>query len=146
MIDLLRGPVREKVLQRLGSTIRWMDDPEDVIKELEKIYDEENSIAEVKQRFHTRKQLRNENPTEYLWSLRGLHQEMDPHASSISRNIMVLERFLQGLQESDAITEVARLRISIAANRLDVQRENYLDLVALEVEAERNGAKGTLLK
>ena len=141
MIDLLRGPVREKVLQRLGSIIRWMDDPEDVIKELEKIYDEENSIAEVKQRFHTRKQLRNENPTEYLWSLRGLHQEMDPHASNISRNIMVLERFLQGLQESDAITKVARLRISIAANRLDVQRENYLDLVALEVEAERNGAR-----
>ena len=78
LMELLQGAANDRITRKLGPKLLTLEDPEEIIAELEKIYDEAGGFRRAQQEFRDRDQTRSESIREYMDALQSLLHEIDP--------------------------------------------------------------------
>ena len=141
LMELLQGTANDRITRKLGPKLLTLEDPEEIISELEKIYDEAGGFRRAQQEFRDRDQSRSESIREYMDALQSLLHEIDPHVSQVSLNTTVFTRFIEGLRHKELHTSSSKHLLHAKANRLDKKSSEYLEEILKVAEAELETAK-----
>ena len=141
LMELIVDPALERLQRRLGGDMRRIEDPEIIISELRKMYDTKEGHRRALEEFKNRIQRGKESARDYLEALVALHRETDAGASVTGLNHAVRTRFLEGLRDPILTNMMVRHNIAACVARLDEEKEDYLEAVLQEVEAQRLAAK-----
>ena len=141
LMELLQGAANDRITRKLGPKLLKLEDPEEIIAELEKIYDEAGGFRRAQQEFRDRDQTRSESIREYMDALQSLLHEIDPHVSQVSLNTTVFTRFIEGLRHKELHTSSSKHLLHAKANKLDKKSPDYLEEILKVAEAELETTK-----
>ena len=141
LMELLEGSANDRITRKLGPRLLTLEDPEEIIAELEKIYDEAGGFRRAQEEFRDRDQAKSETMREYMDALQSLLYEIDPEVSQVSLNTAVFTRFIEGIRHKELHTSSSKHLLLTKANKLDKKNPSYLEEILKVAEAELETTK-----